>query len=187
MGHFSRNRVTCGRRRLPITASVGTNDRRAGGAAPRPRTAAAAEALQAPKNVKRTVRTQLLEGMIGTVAQTYFRWEDNLNLPDAEQALANPSKVQLPTRNDQQYAFLANVVSRVIGAPEYNTQDRWNAAWEVLALAAKAKNPDIAATQAFILAKNKPSKTASAPVAPMMVFKDVLEGAGVFNLVSAAA
>ncbi|AWW41834.1 AAA family ATPase [Streptomyces cadmiisoli] len=74
---------------------------------------------------------------------------ENLDLPDPDRVLADPSAFALPDRGDRQLAFLIAVVAAVQSEP---TRSRWEAGWEVLAKAVDAGVPDVAARAARDLA-----------------------------------
>jgi hypothetical protein len=72
-----------------------------------------------------------------------------LDLPDPERALADPDSVTLPERGDRLLSFLTAVVAAVRADC---TRQRWMACWAVIAKAAAAGVPDVAARPAFDLA-----------------------------------
>lgn len=95
-------------------------------------------------------RLAVVAACIGDGAAIEFiRWEDALDLPDPETLLAKPGSFKLPDRGDQQYAVLGSVVAAAL---RKLTNDRWQAAWEVLGLAAKQGGADVAASAARALA-----------------------------------
>lgn len=74
---------------------------------------------------------------------------EQLDLPDPDRVLADPSRFDLPDRGDRQLAFLTAVVSAV----QTNlTRERWEAGWVVLAKGVEAGVPDVAARAAMDLA-----------------------------------
>lgn len=74
---------------------------------------------------------------------------ERFDLPDPEQALADPDSVALPERGDRLLSFLTAVVNAV---RQDRTQQRWEACWAVLVKAAAAGVPDVAARPAWELA-----------------------------------
>ncbi|MFI5843954.1 AAA family ATPase [Catenuloplanes sp. NPDC051500] len=74
---------------------------------------------------------------------------EELDLPDPDRVLARPDTFALPDRGDRQLAFLTAVVAAVQATP---TRERWEACWVVLAKAADAGVPDVAARAAADLA-----------------------------------
>lgn len=86
----------------------------------------------------------------------FFTWAEALDLPNPEMLLANPDKLILPDRGDQQFAILASVAAAVTSR---NNDERWVAGWNVMIRAAKLKAPDIAAAAAVSLANNRPKKS----------------------------
>jgi hypothetical protein len=110
---------------------------------------AAAEAIGAPESVKALA----VSGCVGEgVALEFMTWQRELDLPDPEALLKKPDTLVLPERGDRAFAVLSSVVSVVLAN---NTPARWRNAWMVLAKAADTK-PDIAASAARALAKNRP-------------------------------
>lgn len=99
---------------------------------------------------------------------------EHLDLPDPDLVLADPSKFNLPSRGDQQLAFLTAVVSAV----QTNlTRARWEAGWRVLAKGVDAGVPDVAARAAMDLAA---VRDRSWPVPPAIdAFLDLLDLSGV--------
>lgn len=89
---------------------------------------------------------ELLMGCVGEgAASEFLAWLDAADLPDPEDVLADPSVLDLPMRGDRLLAALGGVVGCVADRPD---QDRWDAAWRVLAEAAASGQPDAAAVVA---------------------------------------
>lgn len=106
------------------------------------RVAAAADASGAG----RAVRALLVEGMVGAgPAIELLRYAEEVDLPDPEAVLADPSVLHLDPRADLLLACLAAVTTAV--ATEC-TRERWEAAWEVLASVCDRGRADIAALTA---------------------------------------
>ena len=106
------------------------------------RLAAAADAAGA----SRAVRAALVTGLVGEAAAIEFlRYADDIDLPDPELLLANPSALATDSRADQLLASLASVVTAV-GADL--THARWSAAWDVMAVVCDADRADLAALAA---------------------------------------
>ncbi|WP_439029571.1 AAA family ATPase [Gordonia terrae] len=74
---------------------------------------------------------------------------DHMDLPDPELLLADPSAAELPERGDLRQATLDAVVAAVRRHPD---RSRWDAAWEVLARAARSGAPDLVVVPATTLA-----------------------------------
>lgn len=74
---------------------------------------------------------------------------DHMDLPDPETLLADPSAAELPDRGDLRQATLDAVVAAVRRRPD---RDRWDAAWEVLAVAVRTGAPDLVVVPATTLA-----------------------------------
>jgi len=98
-----------------------------------------------------------------------------MDLPDPEEALANPASFRLPERGDRAYAALASIAAAVAAEP---TPERWTAGWQVLGGCA-AQVPDVAATAARVLARCRPDGTALP--AEIKLFAPVLRDAGLLS------
>ncbi len=129
------------------------------------RAAAAAEAAGAGKEVRHV----LVAGLVGAgPAIEFLRFADTADLPDPEALLADPGTLTTQVRVDLLLASLASVVTAVAGRL---TEDRWLAAWDVLAVACDAGRADLAAVAATTLVDLRepgwpapPSAAAFAPV-----------------------
>lgn len=92
--------------------------------------------------VSNTARRMLIVGAIGQAAAAEFlAYIADLDLPDPEALLADPSKFEAPTRGDRVYAVGASVLAAV---KMNNTPERWKAAGKVVAAIAKANHADVA-------------------------------------------
>ena len=146
----------------PMLALDVPDDAAAGGRAwPSPRTwdmvarlLAAADAAGAGE----LARSLLVRGAVGPgPGLELMTWLAEADLPDPEALLADPDSFELPERGDRAYAALTSVTAVVIADL---TVDRWNRGWAVLDRA-RLDAPDVAATAARALARNRP---AGAPV-----------------------
>jgi hypothetical protein len=72
-----------------------------------------------------------------------------MDLPDPETLLADPDGVELPERGDLRQAVLDGVVDAVRRRPD---RSRWDAAWTLLARAARTGAPDLVVVPATTLA-----------------------------------
>jgi hypothetical protein len=104
------------------------------------------------------VSATLLAGSIGdAIAHEFMGYLRDLDLPNPEEVLANPAKFKRPVRQDQTFALLASLVSRV-ATPEGITKERHLALWTILHKVAtgedgsKDPRPDLAAAHAGQLA-----------------------------------
>ncbi|MBO0868464.1 MAG: AAA family ATPase [Micromonosporaceae bacterium] len=124
---------------------------------------------------RRDVLGAALTAAVGDVAGIeLLTFAEELDLPDPERVLARPEAFALPDRGDRQLAFLTAVVSAVQSRPD---QQRWEAAWAVLAKAVDAGVPDVAAGAATDLAALRDSNW---PVPPQLdSFVDILALSGV--------
>jgi len=118
---------------------------------------------------------ELVAGCVGEgPALEFLGWRRSLDLQDPEQLLANPASYRHPARGDQVYATLAAVVAAVVARP---TQERWRAAWEIIARAVQAGAPDMAAAAARALAGVRQSNW-SLPVESIRSLAPILRAAG---------
>ena len=133
----------------------------AGRAFPTPRTwehaarlMAVCEAAGSPAEVRRRV----VAGVVGEAAALQLlTFLEELDLPDPEQVLADPSAFVLPDRGDRAYAALAAVVAAVLSDP---TPDRWQAGVRVVAQAAAQGKADVGAVAMRTLVQHRPAGTA---------------------------
>jgi hypothetical protein len=143
---------------------------------PSPRTWEMAAKLMAAGNAAgatQDARSALIRGAVGDGAGIEFlAWLVEMDLPDPEIVLADPSAFRLPERGDRAYAALAAVAAAVAGNP---TAERWTAGWRVLGLAADSA-PDVAAVAARVLARCRPE--GAALPAEIKRFAPVLRDAG---------
>jgi hypothetical protein len=159
----------------PGLAVVPPNQRAAAGRAwPSPRSwEMAARLLAAAARASDEVQSVLVRGAVGDGAGIEFiSWMVEMDLPDPEVVLADPSAFELPERGDRAYAVLSAVAAAVAADA---TADRWLAGWHVLARAGE-RAPDVAAMAARVLARCQPRGT-SAP-AEIKAFLPLLRDAG---------
>lgn len=141
------------RHRPHLLLQVPKDEDQAGKAWPSPRSwSMAARLLAAADSVeaKEDVIASLAAGCIGEgTALEFLAWCRDLDLPDPEEVLANPSNLRLPDRGDQSFAILTAIINAAISSM---TEERWSAAWYVLAQAADQGKKDVAAVAAKKLA-----------------------------------
>lgn len=102
-------------------------------------------------SLDRDTTLNLIAGCIGAgAAVEFFNWEKELDLPDPEELLKKPDTFKLPQKGDVAFAVLSSVVT---AARDRLNKERWNAAWEILGVAAEGGKADIAAIPAKNLAK----------------------------------
>jgi hypothetical protein len=143
---------------------------------PSPRTwemAARLWAASGAANVSGEARSALVVGAVGDgPGAEFLAWLMEMDLPDPEVVLADPSSFRLPKRADRAYAAVAAVAAVVEADP---TPQRWLAGWRVLAVAANSA-PDVAAVAARVLARCRPD---GVPLpAEVRLFAPVLRDAG---------
>lgn len=130
-------------------------------------------AIARAAEISTDVRALVAEALIGPSAATeYLAFLRDLDLPDPEALLADPSSLVLPDRTDQQFACLESVAVAVL---HNNTAKRWKSAFEVCIEAANQGTPDIAAHAARSLVACRPSGTRLP--AGFEVFNDLLAAA----------
>ena len=151
------------RHRPMLASAIPEDSSLAGEAWPSPRTwEMAARLIAAHDALKGTddVLSLLLSGSVGpAAAHEFLTWRSELDLPDPEEVLADPSSLKLPRRNDRAFAVLASVVAAVAAKP---TPKRWEQAWGVVQRYLDAGKHDVAALAARQLARCRPPK-AKAP------------------------
>ena len=90
----------------------------------------------------------------------YLAYEDNADLPDSDQLLADPTLFADLKRSDQKHAALEAVVARITQDPK---RRQWRKAFNVCIQAARQGAPDIAAAAAMRLIDIKPPGTGLPP------------------------
>jgi hypothetical protein len=119
----------------------------------------------------------LVAGAVGPgTATEYLAWREDLELPDPETVLSDPASFRLPDRGDRAYAALAAVTAAVLAD---NTKERWEAAWQAVAVAA-GKQPDIAVVAVRSLIAHRPEGAVPAANA-LTTMAPVLRTAGLFE------
>jgi hypothetical protein len=118
------------------------------------RSMAAAESVHAGWDMK----LLLLSGAVGHgTASEFITWVKSLDLPDPEELLKDYKKFKVfADRPDKTFAVLNSVVA---AATRDLTPARWEAAWRVLASAAKSNAVDIAGAAASALARAREGKS----------------------------
>jgi hypothetical protein len=128
----------------------------AGRAWPSPRSWEAACRLWAAADAARVgtdVRAVLMAGTVGEGAAVELAaWHSKLDLPDPEEALAQPRRCRLPRRPDRLFALLSSVAAAVAADPSV---ERWEAGSLLVGRAASI-GPDAAAVAGRILASCRP-------------------------------
>lgn len=105
--------------------------------------------------ISETARMLVVAGLVGDgAAAEYLNYERELDLPDPETLLANPERLALPTRLDQQYAVLMSVAAAVVAN---SSAKRWEAAMKVFVHALRGGAPDVASSAVMVIAKNRPA------------------------------
>jgi len=130
------------------------------------RVAAASDAAGAHPEVRRL----LVSGLVGQgPAIELLRFADSMDLPDPEALLIDPTLLPTDARIDLLLAALAGVATAVAGDP---SQERWEAAWDVLEVACGAGRADVAAMSATSLVELRqrdwPAPRTAAAFAPLL-------------------
>ncbi|MFY9223933.1 MAG: MoxR family ATPase [Blastocatellia bacterium] len=130
-------------------------------------------------NVSEDVLFTLMAGSIGqATAITFVNWLKDLDLPNPEMILANPSMLKIPTnQNDKLYTILSSVSNAVA---KNNTIDRFYRGVKVMSFVANAGFVDIAYLHLRTLIKNMP-QGANTNIPEMAVFAPVMQQAGLIN------
>ena len=151
------------KRRPELLLKVPTNGTEAGREWPSPRSWDMAARLWAAAdsvNAVEDVRNGLVAGCVGPCAIEFFKWIDELDLPDPEELLENPALLVISDRGDLVYVALAAVAHAVISKP---SPARWCKGWKVLGHAVQNGAPDVAAFAAELLAQNQPKGVLQLP------------------------
>ncbi len=166
------------RHRPHLLLQVPKNDSQAGKAWPSPRSWSMAARLLAAAGSVQADEVDvafLIAGCVGEGASLEFLgWCRDLDLPDPEEVLANPLNFMLPERGDQAFAVLTAIITAVTGRL---TEERWSAAWSVLAQAANQGRKDIAAVAAKNLAASR-KPDLPLPVKELQEFVPLLQQGG---------
>ncbi|PSJ25250.1 AAA family ATPase [Streptosporangium nondiastaticum] len=148
-------RAVCGllAARPKLVHQLPNSETRRGGAWPSPRSWESALTLIAfatAAGSSRDVLSLLVRGTVGDgPGLELLAAMDRMDLPDPETLLADPAAAVLPERGDLRQAVLDGVVEAVRGRP---AKARWDAAWELLARAARTGAPDLVVVPATTLA-----------------------------------
>lgn len=157
------------------------NEAAAGRAWPSPRSWDMAARLLAAAQISGSlpkVTALLVASAIGPAAAAEFlAWREDLDLPDPEWVLRNPSAFRVPDRGDRAYAALAALTAAVIAN---NTPARWEAAWQAIAAATGKSQPDLAVAAVRSLIAHRPDG-AVPPADVLMTMTPVLRTAGLFE------
>lgn len=127
------------------------NESERGGAWPSCRTwDYAATALGACNSVGYECNTAV-EGCIGTAATLEFtKWMRELDLPDPEKMLSNPSDFEVMERQDKLFASIGSITAAFQSKP---TIDRWTALWNIYGKVMSAKKTDVVVVPARSVVK----------------------------------
>lgn len=115
---------------------------------------AAAKSVGADKGIKMS----LLKGTVGVAAAgQFFTWQDELDLPDVLDVLADPSCFDFGKRGDKTYAVLSAVIAYALATKDGDEldSDTWVQACRVLIHAAE-KSLAMSSGMAVHLAKQRP-------------------------------
>jgi ATPase family associated with various cellular activities (AAA) len=124
------------------------------------------------------VRALLVAGAVGAgAAAEFLAWRQDLDLPDPEAVLADPTSFRIPDRGDRAYAALAALTAAVIAE---NTAQRWEAAWIAISAATGKRQADLAVTAVRSLIAHRPDG-AVPPANVLAKMAPVLRTAGMFE------
>lgn len=134
-----------------------TDSAAAGRAWPSPRSWDTAALLLAAADLagaSKEVAAELVAGAVGAAAAAEFlAWRDDLDLPDVEAALVDPTAFVLPERGDRAYAALSALTAAVLSD---NTPARWRAAWLAIAHGTAGDRGDLAVAALRTLISRQP-------------------------------
>lgn len=150
------------------------------GAWPSPRTWDMAASVYAAFEAAGEDPLQGIAACVGdSAAKEFAAYVSNLDLPDPEDLLRDPSNIVWPDkRDDKAFAMITSVVSAVIAR---NQPKRWEASWKVLSSANRAGKADLVVIVCKTLLKNKPAG-ATQPVTELAELAEILKRAGAFEL-----
>jgi MoxR-like ATPase len=127
------------------------------------------------------VRAVLVAGAVGPAAAAEFlAWREDLDLPDPEAVLRDPTAFRLPERGDRAYAALAAVTAAVLAN---NTAERWEAAWLAIAAGTENGHADIAVAAVRSLIAHRPDGAVPPPKV-LTQMTPVLKTAGLFEVLT---
>jgi MoxR-like ATPase len=157
------------------------NEAAAGRAWPSPRSWEMAARLTAAGKVSGAldqVQALAVAGAVGPgAAAEFLAWREDLDMPDPESVLLDPTSFRLPDRGDRAYAALAALTAAVIGD---NTASRWEAAWTAISAATQRRQADIAVAAIRTLIAHRPD--GAVPAADVLAkMAPVLRTAGLFE------
>jgi hypothetical protein len=105
----------------------------------------------------------IIRGFVGEAATAEFvTWFVNLDLPDPEDLLLNPTSIKLPQRQDQIYACLDSLVAAAL-SKSYKRKDmiqRYRNAWKVFGRFMDGGQVDICVPAGRVLAQGTPPEVA---------------------------
>jgi len=153
----------------------------AGRAFPTPRSWESAATLYGyatAAGASKAARRMLLNGSVGESATSEFlTYISELDLPNPEDVLANPSKWEVPTRGDRVYA----VGAAVLTALKQNMSDeRWVGTGKVIAHMAKADHSDVAVAIGRRWMKMRPNSSVQPDAATLRAIAPVFKAAKIF-------
>ncbi|MGH9182893.1 MAG: AAA family ATPase [Acidimicrobiales bacterium] len=159
-----------------LACEMPSDPARAGRGWPSPRTwemAARLWAAAVATGASTEAETALVTGAVGEGAGVeLLMWQEEMDLPDPEKVLADPSGFTVPERGDRAYAVLSAVAAAVAANP---TPARWKAGWQVV-IKAGERAPDVAAVAARVLARCRPPGVVAPP--EVKLFAPLLRDAG---------
>ena len=142
-------------RRPSRVMEVPDSETRKGRAWPSPRTWTLGARLGAAAKAigDESAEMTLLSGCVGTgPVLEFLAWRKELDLPDPEELLRDPSKYVHPVRGDRAFAILASVAAAYV---RKQTEPRWVASWKIIAAAVKGGGADVAAIHAKTIGANR--------------------------------
>lgn len=123
------------------------------------------------------VLSRLVCGCVGDgYGHEFVSYIEELDLPDPEEIIKDPSKLDLPDRSDRAYAVLSSISSAIIAE---NNADRWNSGFLIMEEAVNQNKKDVAVMAVRSLVHNQPE--GAYPPDSILAFKDIMQEAGLFK------
>lgn len=101
-----------------------------------------------------SLRAKMLRGVAACVgtpeAIRFVSWARNLDLPDPEKLLADPTRFQLPERQDKAFAVIHSLTAAFLNRP---TLQRWNSLWDCFGKVIDLKKTDLIVSSAKSVAR----------------------------------
>lgn len=165
--------------RPDLVTKVPSSARDSGRAFPTPRTwemAAVILAYCIVLEANSNVRRLLVNGLVGVGAGAeLLNYIDNVDLPDPDSILEDPTRLVVPSRADKTYAIGASVLNAL---SRNNNEIRWQAAGIVISIIANAGYADISVVFAKKWLQTKPTPQSKPNSESLKALSPILRAAG---------